>query len=369
MTTVDFRVATAADDPALRQLLRENPMQGEIGVSLEREPDVFLAASAEGERHDTIVARDGFEGRPIGMASRSVYSGFLNGRPARLGYLSQLRIDRRYRGRPGLLSRGYSLIRGLRDADDLPFDVSTIIADNTAARRVLGAGLPQLPIYRELEGLTTLVLPVWRRKRGAPACHIEAGTVDRIEDIARCLDRNRSRYQFAPRWTADDLLSPERSRGLVARDFLLALKGGRVVGCAALWDQSGFKQIVVRSYGPRLRRWRPYLDLASRCFGMPSLPDPGRPISHAYLSHVAVDDDDAEVFSALTAAAYNEAAARRSACLVAGFADRHPFLRVLRREYRAWSYASVLYAVCWERAEAALAMIDRRIPHLEVGLL
>jgi hypothetical protein len=370
-SSIDFRVATAADDPDLRRLLRENPMPGEISVSLEREPDVFLAGSTEGERHHTIVARDRSLERTVGMASRSVYSGFLNGQPASLGYLSQLRVDRMYRGRIGVLSQGYALMRSLRTPSDPPFDLTTIVADNQAARRVLGAGLPGLPTYQELEPFTTLVLPLWRRHKTSPsaALKVERGSLEKIEAIADCLERNRVRYQFAPRWRACDLLSPQRSRGLAPRDFLLAERAGRAVGCLALWNQSSFKQIVVRSYGPAMRRWRPIVEISARLLGTPRLPQPGRPISHVYVSHVAVDADSAEVFSALLARAYNDANDERHACLVIGFADRHPFLRVVQRSYRAWTYSSILYAVCWDGGKAAFAGIDRRVPHLEVGLL
>ena len=369
-TPIDVRVATSTDDSDLRRLLRENPMGGEISVSLEREPNVFMAGSIEGGQHHTIIARDCSHGRTVGMASRSVYNGFLNGRPASIGYLSQLRVDRMYRGRVGLLSSGYALMRSLRAPSDLPFDLTTIVADNQVARRVLGAGLSCLPLYQELDSFTTLMLPLWRRHvRSSDRVRIERGSIERIGDIADCLERNRVRYQFAPWWTPSELLSPERSRGLAASDFLVAERAGRVLGCLALWDQSSFKQIIVRSYGPTMRRWRPLAEISARLLGTPRLPHPGRPISHVYLSHVAVDDDDPEVFGALLARAYNDARDKRHACLVIGFADRHPFVRVVQRRYRAWTYASVLYAVCWEGGRAAVADVDRRIPHLEVALL
>src|SRR6185436_3084470 len=115
--------------------------------------------------------------------------------------------------------------------------------------------------------------------------------------------------------------------------------------------------------------WRPLVEVSARLLGTPRLPRPGRAISHAYLSHVAVDDDDAEVFEALLARACNDAYDAGHACLIVGFADRHPFLPIVQRHYRSWTYSSVLYAVCWEDGPAALAGIDRRIPHLEVGLL
>jgi hypothetical protein len=50
-------LATPADDPEIRRLLRDNPMDGEIRVSLEREPNAFLAAAVEGEPHHMVVAR------------------------------------------------------------------------------------------------------------------------------------------------------------------------------------------------------------------------------------------------------------------------------------------------------------------------
>jgi hypothetical protein len=371
MSRIEFRLATRVDDPDIRQLLRKNPLQGEICVSLEREPDAFLAGSVEGEQHHTIVARDGAEGSLVGMASRSVYSGFLNGESCRIGYLSQLRVDREYRGRAGLLSRGYALMRSLRTPEDSPFDITTIIADNRPARRVLGAGLPDLPTYRQLEAFTTLVVPVWRRAKTKPPedVRIERGSLETIEAIAGCLERNRSRYQFPPRWTAVDLLSPERSRGLAPRDFFVALRSDTVVGCLALWDQSSFKQIVVRGYGPRMRRLRPWVDIGARLLGAPRLPEPGWPISHTYVSHVAVDDDRQDVFASLVARAYNEARAQRRDCLVVGFAERHPFLNVLKRHYRPWAYSSIIYMVDWDRTTDTTVALDGRIPHLEVALL
>ncbi len=84
-------------------------MDGEIRVSLEREPNAFLAAAVEGEPHQTVVARDPVSGRIVGMGSRSVWNAFVNGEPRRLGYLSQLRVDRAFRGRKRLLAAGYGL--------------------------------------------------------------------------------------------------------------------------------------------------------------------------------------------------------------------------------------------------------------------
>jgi hypothetical protein len=360
--------ARPEDDPQLRRLLRDNPMDGEIRVSLEREPNAFLAAVVEGEPHCTIVARQ--NGIVVGMGSRSVRSAFVDGEPRRLGYLSQLRVDRAFRGRPRLLAAGYDLLRSFRRPDELPFDLTSVIADNQVARRLLGAGLPGLPAYREVEGFVTLVVPTTSRARRDAG--IERGSRDRlpdIADIAACLERNRSRYQFAPRFTVEDLLSPERSRGLAPEDFFVAVAGGEIAGCLALWDQSEFKQVVVRGYASRLARRRPWINGLAPLLGFPRLPDPGEILPHAYVSHLAVDGDDPGIFASLIETAYAEARARRYASVVIGLAARHPWLPWLRRRFRPREYASVLYAVHWPDGADAVAALDRRLPHVEVALL
>jgi hypothetical protein len=371
-------LAVPEDDPEIRRLLRDNPMEGAIRLSLEREPDAFLALAVEGESHVTVVARERDSGRIVGLGTRSVGNAFVNGEPCRLGYLSQLRVDRSARGKRRLLAAGYAVLRERRGADEAPFDLTAIVADNETARRLLAAAVPGLPRYRELSGFVTLVLPVLRGSgpRGTlrpSSVRIEPGRPERMAEVADCLERNHRRFQLAPLFTAADLLSPERSRGLAPPDFRLALReDGGVAGCLALWDQNGFKQTVVRGYAPRLARWRPWINRLSRILGTPRLPDPGESLSQAYIAHVAVDEDDPEIFQTLMEAAYAEARARGYAYVILGLAAGHPWLPWLERRFRPRRYESVLYAVDWGDGSAAAAAIDAldgRLPHLEVARL
>ena len=371
----DFVIApaTRADDPELRRLLRENPMGGSVRISLEREPDAFLAASVEGDPYTAVVIREAAGGRLVGMGSRAVMDVFVNGRPCRAGYLGQLRLVPDARRSRRLLARGYRAIRRLRAPDELPYDFTSILAENHAALRLLGRGLPGLPTYRPLERFVSVLIPCRpeRRPRTPSALEIVPGSARTLPAIAACLERNARRHQLARRWSLDDLSSEVRCRGLRPEDFRIALHQGVVVGCAALWNQSGFKQVVVRGYAPPLRRWRPLVNGLAGILGTPRLPDPGEAMPHAYLSHVAVDGDEAGVFAALLAEVRAEAARRGLPGLVAGFAARHPLLSVLRRCRGRREYESLLHVVHWEdgRAEAEALNDDGRIPHLEVALL
>src|SRR5262249_51927705 len=154
-----------------------------------------------------------------------------------------------------LLARGYALLAAQRGPGEEPFDLTSILADNAPALRLLGAGVPGLPTYRLLARFVTVVIPAWRSQRARPGVAGRAARAEDFLEIAACLERNARRFQLARRFSARDLLSPERSPGLRPEDLYVALDGGRVVGTAALWDQAPFKQVVVRGYAPGLARW------------------------------------------------------------------------------------------------------------------
>jgi hypothetical protein len=362
-----LEVARAEHDGVLRRLLRDNPIPGWVRLSFEREPNYFSAATIEGD-NETVLAREAAGGRVVGMFSRSVHDAYLNGWPRRLGYLGQLRVDHALRGKFRRLRQGYDACRLLRRDGEVPFDLTSIVEANHRVRKVLTAHLPGMPVYRELEPLSTLVLPCRaarpaQRPRGFV---IERAGENRLGDIARHLQRTYSRYQCAPYWTEEALVS-HRCRGLTADDFLLALSGQSILGCLALWDQSSFKQTVVRGYEPRLARVRPLLNAVAPLIGYPRIPPVGAALRSAYLSHIAVDDPD--VLSSLIQLALSEAARRGYECLILGFAGRNPLRSLVKRRFRCLEYRSILYLVHWDEGEQAVHALDDRIAHVEVATL
>jgi hypothetical protein len=298
---VRFELATRADDAEIRRLLRENPMPGRISISLEREPDASLAAAVEGDVIHTIVARNGGTGRLIAMGSVSVRDVWLNGTVMRTGYLGQLRLDRRYRSRASIVIAGYRLFRELHDELGVELYLTSIASDNMIARRFLERGLPGMPTYRPLNTfVTSMIEACVTHPKPSPGLHVRPAELDDLPQILECLARNGQRHQFAPVWREDDLLERMRRREV---QFIIATRRQRLVGCLAVWDQSGYKQAVIRGYDTTLMRWRKWINVASRFTPIPHLPPVGTTINMAYLSHLAIDDDDPNVFAGLLTSA------------------------------------------------------------------
>jgi hypothetical protein len=360
---ITFRLATPADDPAIRRLLRETPMDGAMRLTFEREPNAFLADAVEGDFHQTIVATDA-AGVLVGIGGRSVRDAYVNGHRTRLGYLGQLRVAPGHRGRDMILG-GYDFLRDLHADGRAPFYLTSILTDNRPARRLLEAGLPGMPVYHPVAEFTTFVLPTSSRRVQRPAARRAAG--DEVAELTACLARNHARFQFAPAWRIEDVAGSARTPNLAPTDFLrVGSKGG--AGCVAVWDQTPFKQTVVRDYTGNVRRWRWLANALSPLTGWPRLPGPGRPLRQTFLSHLAVDGDDPDLFHALLNGALTLAAARGADYLVAGLAARHPLHSSLARwPHRA--IRSTLYAVHWGGARAAVEQLDGRACHVEVATL
>jgi hypothetical protein len=338
-------------------------MDGAMRLTFEREPNAFRADAVEGDFHQKIVAMDP-DGHLIGIGGRSVRDAYVGGRPTRVGYLGQLRIAPGYRGRDVLLG-GYAFLRDLHADGRAPFYMTSILADNRPARRLLEAGLPDMPVYRPLCALTTFVFPTAaRRKRRAAAERAVSGDVGAI---AACLARNHARFQFAPSWRIEDVVGSALTPALSATDFV-HVGHGAVTGCAAVWDQSSFKQVVVREYTGAMGRWRWLANRLSPLTGWPRFPDPGQPLRQAYLSHLAIDADDPAAFDALLNAALGLAAAKGCDYLITALSNRHPLMRAHRRwPHRA--IRSVVYAVHWDDGRDAVERLENRVPHVEVATL
>lgn len=354
------------DDEEIRALLRARSMEGLIRLSLTREPDARIGAGIEGNRHATTLIREKAEGPLLGMGSRSVRSVYFDGNVVRMGYLGGLRAAD---GRRALrrIRAGFEDLNRTRQEDELPFDLTSIVEDNAVARRLLERGLPGLPAYEVLTGFTTYLIPTRAMRR--PSGTFAIGTADQVPAIADRLQRHYARYQFAPVWEAGDLRSPTACPGLEPSDFIVLGDSGGVRSCAAVWDQRAFKQVRVTGYAPWLARCRPLVNTGLRLRRRPLLPSPGSALALAYLSHLAVEDEDPETFLCLLQEARHRAAVRGIDLLVAGFADAHPLRAVLESRMPARSYRSVLYRVGPSGVLDDGPKQDARTIHVEVATL
>lgn len=358
-----FDIAAVGDDADIRRLLRENPMPGRISLSFEREPNYFADAKLSGEIKQTIVARDG--GRVVCVGSCTIRQRFVNGQPARVGYLGGLRLDASHSGRFDILRQGYEFFHQLQAGTPADYYFTSIAADNVRARAILERGLPGMPSYEFIGEFVTILLPA---KPGHPVLDVLVNQNSTAEQIVMLLNKHNREGKFAPCWSADEVTGI-RPLGLNLNDFRFVADSGRVEATAALWDQRVFKQTVVRDYAPSLMRARPVLNLAARFISGTRLPAVGEVLRNAYVSHLALNLNKPDLLIQLIAELRGIAAQRKIELLTLGFAANDPKLALLRRNFRGREYHSRLYIVRWPDCGGGAQELDQRVLAPEVALL
>jgi hypothetical protein len=362
-------LARSDDDPAIRRLLAGNPVPGRITVTFEREPNYFLGCTVMGGDCQVLVARHLSTGELVGIATRVIRSLFINGRPQEVGYLSQLRVERRFRGR-WLVSEGFRLLRQLHEERRVPGYITTLIEGNEEALGVLVTSpRPHFPVYREISRFCTLAifLPTPRSliRHSYEVCH---GCESELTAIGNFLKEYGPSKQFFPVYDGSDFRENPRTRGFRVEDFLIVKESDRMLGVLGLWDQSSYKQTVVQSYAGWLGRIRPFYNVTARLTGRMTLPPPGQPVRSAYGSFVCVANDNPEVFDALLQATCSLAAQRGYSTLALGLSLNDPLLEVASR-YRHIRYDGRLYTVCWTGEEDFHRRLDGRVPYMEIATL
>jgi hypothetical protein len=147
------------------------------------------------------------------------------------------------------------------------------------------------------------------------------------------------------------------------------VRGSHVLGCLALWDQTPFKQTVVRGYQGNMARWRAIVNLLARFMDIPHLPPVGAHLSYCFASHLAIDHDDPHIFQSLLSAAYNETIQRGFNYFTIGLAESNSLRRILAKSYLHITYPSQIYLMAWDDGMEAVAQVDERVPGLEIARL
>jgi hypothetical protein len=363
---VSVSLAGPADDAAIRLLMRQ-PMPGRITVTFEREPDFSMGCAVTGEDYRILVARSEEDGI-VGVACRSLRNVFVNGCEQRLGYLGDLRVDDRFRGR-WLVSRGFSVLRELHERADVPAYLVAIVDGNREAMGVLVEKRRKFfPDFHAIADYRTLAIDTHRPKPALPCdAQISRAHPQDLPYVARFLRTYGSRRQFFPVWDEHSLAGLS-AYGLRPQDLSIARHGDRIVGVMGLWDQSAYKQTVVKAYSGWLKAIFPLWNSGASLLGRSPLPRPGELLRSVYAALVCIADDDPTVFASLLRDVYNQARTRGFSYLMLGLDARDPLLP-LARSYSHILYPSRLYLAEWPDGGHLHERIEQRPAYVDIATL
>ena len=368
MEKIKVQLAKKSDDQVLNKILRDNEMQGNISIAFQRNPSYFNALRIEGEGNQVMVGRNE-QNEIIGFGNRSTKKAYINGKIQNIGYLSNLRVIKGYKGK-GYLHNGYNFLKKLHKDKKVYFYYSTIIEDNKAAIKILTSKKPYLPTYYDLGKYCAVAVSLFGNKKHFKSkLKIVKGSNNTIKKIINFLNKVGAEKQFYPYYKISNFTSKDKNLiDFDVRDFYVAMKNNEIVGVIGKWDQRKFRQIIITGYKGTMFLIKPIYNIISKLFKFSPLPEPNSQLNFFYVSFIAVYDNDPAIFKELIYALYNDFVDMGYSHFLVGLHSNDPLLEVFENFNRI-NLNSRLFAVFWEDGEKLFKQLDNRVPYVELATL
>ena len=280
---VEFTNATTKDDADLRKRMRQDIIKGDISISFRREPSFFHGCTVQGDTAQIFKCVDNKKDI-IGLGSRFLLNTYINGKSARTGYLSDLRLQSKYRG-SRIIFQAYNFLKRCHVVEPVALYYSMILEGNNTALRVLTKSRCNLPCYRDIGRFLTpaIYLDLPKKSVNLPGVSCRRAKETDIHDICQFININAPYKQFTPDISKNDFYT-ERLRDLKVTDFYIATEDNIIVGVIAAWDQTKFRQTYIEKYNMKLRLLRPLYNFLSTFSRFKPLPSVGSKVPYFYLS-------------------------------------------------------------------------------------
>jgi GNAT superfamily N-acetyltransferase len=317
------RIATPADNDALRELERACPQGSKLRISSERD-DYFVRSRLYGNDH-TLVAVDKAHDRIFGVIAASMKEVLIGGTPTKAAIFNDLRIHPDYRR--SVLARhmlgawiamerwagenGARAVYGLMKADN----------ENMLGIQRKKSG------YLIVGGMAVLNRPVFRRaRRGTPPEQVPAGD----HGVAEMVWREYGGRDFVPVALRDRCPTPEMDATGLFQTWRLSSGDSRAsIGVYRASKLLRTRVITIPWYyrvaGPVFRAINPVVPL-------PRIPRPGGTIAYTFVyNHLAEGPRGMNLWRELLGHANNVALADGADLLTAAFDPSDRFLPAFAR--------------------------------------
>lgn len=339
-----------ADNQEVLDLINSTYIKGEIEVLFSKEPIYLEAMQTTADIVQPVVGK--CNNKVAVLGTRSLKKVYINGKEETLGYLSDLKISTKAK-KIHALSQGFQFMKTLMDDKRAKLHIATIIDDNRQGKIALTwkNKSPNVPNFYDLGVMNTyFILPIFP-KICINKYTIINGSIDIMDKIVEFLNIEGRKKQFFPVYTKEYFLNlPNFS----PNNFYIALKNDEIVGVIAKWDQTPFKQVIIKKYNGNWS-WIKHF-----------LPKENQPIKQFYLSFMLIKDNDNEIFETILNNIYNDNKHYKYFSLILHSNDS---LNNSLKKYFNIKYKSRLYIVEFMTDNMIKDLIDDRIPYLELASL
>ena len=279
--------ASPSDGKEILRILESSAAKGSIELLYTRRPDAYGSYMKESGEARVFVSKDGE--RIVGTCAEIIREVYIGGEIRKAAYICGLKKDADFEGGVGF---GVRLLRDFC-RDDIDFYYCSVVADNTEARGMFEKSRRIISMTPMTAYKTYILNPKVRVKAPKHGFTFRRATENDREGLIGFLNTEGRKRDMFPVVRSLDAFSDLR-----IEDFCLLLDGGRILAAAAVWNQTSYKQYVVKKYRGLMRAARAANPLLS-ALGYIRLPREDQPLDFPMLSFFISENDSEEYYRIL----------------------------------------------------------------------
>lgn len=280
--------ATEQDGAEMLDIIETLPSKGLFELLYTRRPNPFLSHMAEFKDTDVYVIKDKND-KIILQVACSPHSLYINGHPAKLGYINGVKKRVDFNEKINWLE----MICNTKTKVEYDYHYCSILQANKHAQQVFEKKRTYMTDMHYICNYTTFIVKPKKRKIMDNSYIFRRANKSDESAIIDFLSREGQGYDLFPYF---DSISD--FHGLYIEDFYLLEKEGVILCTCALWEQASYKQYIVKQYNSilKLASKIPYLP---KILGYISLPEPGKILRFPILTLFMAKNDDEKYYKAM----------------------------------------------------------------------
>ncbi len=352
----NFCPAEPKDGERILKILECSPAKGSIELLYTRRPDAYLSYQKESDEAFVYVAKE--DERIVGTVAEITRQVYIGEKKKKAAYICGLKKDIDF---PGAVNFGRAFFHSLVK-EDVDSYFCSVISDNFAIRNIFEKRRKKTANTESLGRYTTYMLaPYFHFKtedRGYVFKHADKTDESRIIDF---LNTEGCKKDFFP-----VIESLEQFTDLGVENFYILQNDEGIVAVGALWNQSGYRQYIVKKYKGIMKLVRclnPILSL----LGYIKLPKENENIDFSMLSFFLAKDDNEDYYKTFL---NNIAREIKKNCgmFVIGTTETY-FADRIYKKMKNFHFDTEIYSVEFILGGGKKAKIDKSKLWFECGLL
>ncbi|PIS30316.1 MAG: hypothetical protein COT43_02040 [Candidatus Marinimicrobia bacterium CG08_land_8_20_14_0_20_45_22] len=291
-----IRQATPKDNAALLELARQTPSHGIITMYSDQSPDFFKFLRMASDEYIVWVADS--NGHLDGTAAEMYQNVQFFGKQVSLLTVGEMKASPNAK-----TAVGVSLLRHVakNPANRLrDLGIAYILEGNSRAKRLYELFLSKKYVHRDLGNVVSSLIIPYRFYLVKSECRIRKAHLNDLPAIAEILQETYRSYDLSPEFSVEWLERElQKTDSLSIRDFDVAELNGRIVACAAFWDQTDIRKKIVLEFSPLLQLAMTLFRAFGTMLNFPELPRKGESLNFCYLRFPAARENHLSALKAI----------------------------------------------------------------------